>query len=141
MPGRRSKAPVNHSAIHSEFAPPLTLDLIHSGWYFEVRGKRSERSSLSEITLLPILAHGKDTPRCHSDPRIALRLLLPEQRCSTASSADGPAPSVPGEARTVAEDDPHDVARMPGSLNNAGTHLTVRPAIAIHRREGSDVCA
>jgi len=27
-------------------------------------------------------------------------------------------------------------------LNNAaGTHLTVRPAIAIHPQEGSDVCA
>jgi hypothetical protein len=27
----------------------------------------------------------------------------------------------------------------PACLNNAGTHLTVWPAIAIHRREGSDV--
>ena len=29
----------------------------------------------------------------------------------------------------------------PARLNNAGAHLAVRPAIAIHRREGSDVCA
>ena len=29
----------------------------------------------------------------------------------------------------------------PARLNNAGTHLAVRPAVAIHRRESSNVCA
>ena len=56
MPGRKSSVVVSHSVIQSEFAAPLMLDAIHSGWYCEERGKRSETSSLSEITLPPILA-------------------------------------------------------------------------------------
>src|ERR1039458_8658862 len=56
MPGRKSNAAVSHSVSQSELAPPLTLDVTHSGWYCEERGKRSETSSLSEVTLLPILS-------------------------------------------------------------------------------------
>ena len=47
---------VSHSVTQSEFAAPLMLDMTHSGWYCEERGKRSETSSLSEVTLPPILA-------------------------------------------------------------------------------------
>jgi hypothetical protein len=56
MPGRKSNAPASHSASQGELAPPLTLDVTHSGWYREERGKRSEASSLSGGTLLLILA-------------------------------------------------------------------------------------
>ncbi len=31
MPGRRTRASVNHSDNHKELAPPLTLAMIHSG--------------------------------------------------------------------------------------------------------------
>ena len=56
MPGRKSNVVVSHSVSQSELAAPLTLDVTHSGWYCEERGKRSETSSLSEVTSLPILA-------------------------------------------------------------------------------------
>src|SRR5215469_16334324 len=51
MPGRKSSAVVSHSVIQSELAAPLMLDAIHSGWYCEERGKRSERRSLFDATL------------------------------------------------------------------------------------------
>ena len=50
MPGRRSSAAASHSVSQSEFAPPLALAMIHSGWYFEARGKRSETKRWSEDT-------------------------------------------------------------------------------------------
>jgi hypothetical protein len=50
MPGRKSIAVVSHSVSQSEFAAPLILDVTHSGWYFQERGKRSETSTLSEVT-------------------------------------------------------------------------------------------
>src|SRR6185503_20211049 len=48
MPGRRSMASVSHSVSHREFAPPLTLAMIHSGWYADERGNLGEtnRSSM-----------------------------------------------------------------------------------------------
>jgi hypothetical protein len=49
IPGRNSSAVVSHSIIQSALAPPLALAKIHSGWYFEERGKRSETSRLSWI--------------------------------------------------------------------------------------------
>src|SRR3989442_13510407 len=52
MPGRKSSAVVSHSVIQSEFAPPLTLATIHSGWYCEERGNRSETNRLSEVMCL-----------------------------------------------------------------------------------------
>jgi hypothetical protein len=42
MPGRRCSAVVSHSVIQSEFAPPPTLAVIQSGWYFDERGNRSD---------------------------------------------------------------------------------------------------
>ncbi len=50
MPGRRSSAVASHSVSHSELAPPLTLAMIQSGWYFEARGNRSEMNRSSEVT-------------------------------------------------------------------------------------------
>src|SRR6266853_1500619 len=58
MPGRKSNVAVSHSVSQSELAPPLTLDMTHSGWYREERGKRSETSSVSEVMLLLSLARG-----------------------------------------------------------------------------------
>src|SRR5215470_9325405 len=51
MPGRNSSASVSHSVNHSEFAPPLTLAITHSGWYRVERGNRSETSSWSVLIL------------------------------------------------------------------------------------------
>jgi hypothetical protein len=56
MLGRKSIAVVSHSVSHNEFPAPLMLDVTHSGWYFEERGKRSETTRLSEVTSPPILA-------------------------------------------------------------------------------------
>src|SRR2546422_6626956 len=42
IPGRRSSAEASHSVSHSALAPPLTLALIHSRWYLDERGNRSE---------------------------------------------------------------------------------------------------
>ena len=39
MPGRKASAAASHSVSQSEFAPPLTLAITHSGWYREERGK------------------------------------------------------------------------------------------------------
>ncbi len=72
MPGRKSNAAVSHSVIHSEFAPPLTLDLIHSGWYFEARGKRFDTSRLSDVTLLSVSHSARfGDPVLTADSRVA----------------------------------------------------------------------
>jgi hypothetical protein len=44
---------VSHSVSQSELARPLALDVIHSGWYRDERGKCPETSSLSEIDGAP----------------------------------------------------------------------------------------
>ena len=51
IPGRTLSAEVSHSVSQSEFAPPLTLAIIHSGWYCEDRGKEAERNRLSGVTV------------------------------------------------------------------------------------------
>src|SRR5580658_5387141 len=63
MPGRKSSVVVSHSVIQSEFAALLMLDAIHSGWYCEERGKRSETSSLSDVTL-PQFSHSGRFGEC-----------------------------------------------------------------------------
>jgi hypothetical protein len=49
IPGRKSSAVASHSVNHSALAPPLTLAMTHSGWYFDERGNRSETNRLSEV--------------------------------------------------------------------------------------------
>src|SRR5258707_11054741 len=57
MPGRKSSAAASHSVIHSALAPPLTLAMTHSGWYFEERGNRSETSRFSKV-ICDVSGHG-----------------------------------------------------------------------------------
>ena len=51
MPGRKSSAEVSHSVIQSEFAPPLTQEVIHSGLYFDARGNSLNTKPASEFML------------------------------------------------------------------------------------------
>src|SRR5688572_26444091 len=64
IPGRRSIALVSHSVSHSALAPPLAFASTQSGWYFEERGKRSEMSRVSVVTLrsIPIFRDVHQTP-------------------------------------------------------------------------------
>src|SRR5437870_2191589 len=55
IPGRKSSAAASHSVNHSALAPPLTLAMTHSGWYFDERGNRSETNRLSEVMWIPFV--------------------------------------------------------------------------------------
>src|SRR6266851_4876440 len=66
IPGRKSSAEVSHSVSQSEFAPPLTLAMTHSGWYCEERGNRSETSRLSEVGCISVFKQNDP----HPDPPV-----------------------------------------------------------------------
>lgn len=56
MPGFSVTTSDSHSVSQSEFAPPLTLERIHSGLYFDARGKFGDwRRSISVVLVDPHL--------------------------------------------------------------------------------------
>src|SRR5580704_3603181 len=52
IPGCKWSAEASHSVSQSEFAPPLMLARIRSGWYREDRGKLVEKNRSSDVTFL-----------------------------------------------------------------------------------------
>src|SRR2546430_8210810 len=87
MPGRKSSAVASHSVTHRALAALLALATIHSGWYLEERGNRSETDCFSETMGLSFQTITWLLPNAPNEPR-AMVARWPE----TLGACDGRTP-------------------------------------------------
>jgi hypothetical protein len=57
---------MSHSVSHRALAPPLALAMIHSGWYFDERGNRSDTNRSPAVMELSTATLAFATPHAAS---------------------------------------------------------------------------